>query len=116
MNKEGKMNSWKEWRLSTGVSHRIRLPFTTAVMVFAQKCRLSIADIYENPEKSFIAQSRTAEQYGSDGTRFILLFLTDRGSLGEKLSIPMIAWDLGPPWLSGRLKIRKTCGSWNYPK
>ena len=55
-----------------------------------------IADIYEDPQKSFDAQVRTAEQYDSDGTPFYTFVSYGAWEFGGEVEWPDDRYGSGP--------------------
>jgi uroporphyrinogen decarboxylase len=55
-----------------------------------------IADIYEDPQKSFAAQLRTAEQYDSDGTPFYTFVSYGAWEFGGEIAWPDDRYGSGP--------------------
>jgi uroporphyrinogen decarboxylase len=62
----------------------------------AKNTGFSIADIYEDPMKSFLAQSRTAEQFNSDGTPFYTFVSYGSWEFGGEIHWPVDRYASGP--------------------
>ncbi|NTW71804.1 MAG: hypothetical protein HGA49_06130 [Eubacteriaceae bacterium] len=74
-----------------------RIPFFHRGYGFcAKNTGFSIADIYEDPEKSYLAQSRTAEQFHSDGTPFYTFVSYGSWEFGGEIHWPVDRYASGP--------------------
>jgi uroporphyrinogen decarboxylase len=62
----------------------------------AKNTGYSIADIYENPEKSYLAQSYTADQYNSDGEPFYTFVSYGSWEFGGEIHWPVDRYASGP--------------------
>jgi uroporphyrinogen decarboxylase len=74
-----------------------RVPFVLRGYGFSAKnVGYSIADIYENPGKSFDAQAWTAEMYGSDGTPWYVFVSYGAWEFGGEIKWPVDRYESGP--------------------
>lgn len=62
----------------------------------AKNTGYSIADIYENPEKSYLAQTYTADQYNSDGEPFYTFVSYGSWEFGGEIHWPVDRYASGP--------------------
>lgn len=62
----------------------------------AKNVGFPIADIYEDPQKSYIAQDRTIEQYRSDGTPFYTFVSYGAWEFGGQIAWPDDRYGSGP--------------------
>lgn len=74
-----------------------RVPFVHKGYVFcARNVGFPVADIYENPEKSYEAQQRTFEQYGADGSPFYTFSAYGSWEFGGQVKWPENRMSAGP--------------------
>lgn len=97
MNKKSKMKSPERVEALYRRKPQDRVTFYHRGYGFcAKNVGYPIADIYENPEKSFIAQSRTAEQYSSDATPFYTFVSYGSWEFGGEIKYPDDRMGSGP--------------------
>lgn len=97
MNKKNIMNSQERVEALYRRKPQDRVTFYHRGYGFcAKNVGFPIADIYENPEKSFIAQARTAEQYGSDATPFYTFVSYGAWEFGGEIKYPDDRMGSGP--------------------
>jgi uroporphyrinogen decarboxylase len=74
-----------------------RIPFIPMALGFcAKNVGYSIADIYENPEKSFWAQVWTQEMYGYDGSPSYIYGSYGAWEFGGEIRFPKREWEQAP--------------------
>lgn len=74
-----------------------RIPFIHRGYGFcAKNTGYSIADIYEDPEKSYLAQAYTADQYHSDGEPFYTFVSYGSWEFGGEINWPVDRYASGP--------------------
>ncbi|MDR3551725.1 MAG: uroporphyrinogen decarboxylase family protein [Clostridia bacterium] len=74
-----------------------RVPFIHRGYGFcAKNTGFAVADIYEDPEKSYLAQKRTSEQYNSDGTPFYTFVSYGSWEFGGEIKWPLDRYASGP--------------------
>lgn len=74
-----------------------RVPFIHRGYGFcAKNTGYDIADIYENPEKSFLAQYHTGKQFNSDGTPFYTFVSYGAWEFGGEIKWPVDRYESGP--------------------
>lgn len=74
-----------------------RVPFIHRGYGFcAKNTGYSIADIYEDPEKSYLAQAYTAEQFNSDGEPFYTFVSYGSWEFGGEINWPVDRYASGP--------------------
>ena len=94
-------------RYTTG-SKRTEFLLSIGVTDFVQKnTGYSIADIYEDPEKSYLAQAYTADQYNSDGEPFYTFVSYGSWEFGGEINWPVDRYASGP---SVAKTARSHCG------
>jgi uroporphyrinogen decarboxylase len=74
-----------------------RVPFIPFIFGFTTRnCGWELADVYRDPERSFVAQMRSLEQYGYDGGALYGYASAGAWEFGGEIKWPLGEWDQAP--------------------